>query len=228
MTEGDPGTFAYLALALWVPISILAFFLMRPERATIFVLLGALLFLPEAVQVKLPYFPPLSKQKIPYLCVLFGALLRCPNRVLRLPRAPPAFVLAVDALGRLPADGVHVAWARAGAFLPRRRARRARRGGAPEDDSRNAVAGGGGDPSGHPRFVQEHRRGGLRDPRPRGDRLRRGALAADDGRRGPPGGRGLPAAAGGGPSSRCASTHNGRPARCPAPRVRPCFGRRPC
>src|SRR5438045_9587692 len=85
MTEGDPGTFAYVALALWVPISILAFFLMRPERATIFVLLGALLFLPEAVEVKLPYLPPLSKQNIPSLCVLFGALVRSSKRVVRLP-----------------------------------------------------------------------------------------------------------------------------------------------
>src|SRR5258708_35056651 len=95
MTEGDPGTFAYLALALWVPISILAFFLMRPERATIFVLLGALLFLPEAVEVKLPYLPPLSKQNIPYLGVLFGALLRCPNRVLRLAREGWVMLLAL-------------------------------------------------------------------------------------------------------------------------------------
>src|SRR5260370_26751564 len=95
MTEGDPGTFAYLALALWVPISILWFFARRQERATIFVLLGALLFLPEAVEVKPPYVPPLSKQNIPYLCVLFGALLRCPNRVLRLPRERWFILLAL-------------------------------------------------------------------------------------------------------------------------------------
>jgi hypothetical protein len=81
-----PGTFAYVVLLAWVPISIVAFLLMRPERAAIFVILGALLFLPEAVQVKLPYFPPLTKQNLPYLCVLAGALLRCPKRVLRLPR----------------------------------------------------------------------------------------------------------------------------------------------
>jgi hypothetical protein len=81
-----PGTFAYVVLLGWVPISIVAFFVMRPERAAIFVVLGALLFLPEAVQVKLPYFPPLSKQNLPYLCVLVGALLRCPKRVLHLPK----------------------------------------------------------------------------------------------------------------------------------------------
>ena len=76
-----PGTIAYVALALWVPISILAFFLMRPERATMFVVLGALLFLPEAVEFKVPHLPPLTKQNIPYLCIFVGALLRCPKRV---------------------------------------------------------------------------------------------------------------------------------------------------
>ena len=86
MSDGGPGTFAYVALLLWIPISIAAFFFARPHRAMIFVLLGALLFLPEAAQFKFPYLPPLTKQNIPYLCVLLGALLRCPGRVLRLPK----------------------------------------------------------------------------------------------------------------------------------------------
>ena len=84
--EGGAGTFAYFVLLAWVPISLLAFFVMRPERAAIFVVLGGLMFLPEVAQFKVPYLPPLTKENIPYLYVLAGALLRCPKRVLRLPR----------------------------------------------------------------------------------------------------------------------------------------------
>jgi hypothetical protein len=98
MNEGTPGTFAYVALMLWVPIAIGAFFLMRPQRATIFALLGALLFLPEGIDFKFPYLPPLTKQNIPYLCVLVGALLRRPNRVLRLPKERWVILLALALL----------------------------------------------------------------------------------------------------------------------------------
>ena len=95
---GEPGTFAYLVLLSWVPISIVAFLLMRPERAAIFVILGALLILPEGAQFKIPYVPPLTKQNIPYLCVLAGALLRCPKRVLRLPKERWFLLLALALL----------------------------------------------------------------------------------------------------------------------------------
>jgi hypothetical protein len=92
---GEPGTLAYAALLAWVPISIALFFLMRPERAAVVVILGALLFLPEAVAIKLPFLPPLTKENIPYLCVLVGALLRCPKRILRLPKERWFLVLAL-------------------------------------------------------------------------------------------------------------------------------------
>src|SRR5262245_4005520 len=98
MMEGDAGSFASVVLLSWVPISLIAFFLMRPERAAIFVVLGALLFLPEAVSVKVPYLPPLSKENLPYLCVLAGALVRCPKRVLRLPKERWLLLLALALL----------------------------------------------------------------------------------------------------------------------------------
>jgi hypothetical protein len=81
-----PSAIAYLALLLWLPISILAFLTMRPLRAAAFTILGAMLFLPEGVSFKYPYLPYLDKHNLPYLAVLVGALLRAPRRVLALPR----------------------------------------------------------------------------------------------------------------------------------------------
>jgi hypothetical protein len=80
-----PATFAYLALLSWLPISLIAFVVMRPLKATLFTILGAMLFLPEGVSFKYPYLPYLDKHNIPYLCVLAGALLRCPKRAFKLP-----------------------------------------------------------------------------------------------------------------------------------------------
>jgi hypothetical protein len=51
--------------------------------------------LPAAVDIKLPYLPPLSKENLPYLCVLAGALIRCPKRVLRLPKERWFLLLAL-------------------------------------------------------------------------------------------------------------------------------------
>jgi hypothetical protein len=95
MMASGVGSFAYFVLLAWVPISFVAFLLMRPERAAIFVILGGLLFLPEAVDIKLPYLPPLTKENIPYLCVLAGALFRCPKRVLHLPKERWFLLLAI-------------------------------------------------------------------------------------------------------------------------------------
>jgi hypothetical protein len=80
-----PGTLAYLALLLWLPISLVAFLVVRPLRAAVFTILGAMLFLPEGVSFKYPYLPYLDKHNIPYLCVLLGALIRVPKRVVRPP-----------------------------------------------------------------------------------------------------------------------------------------------
>lgn len=95
MGEADPGTLAYLALILWVPVSIGCFFLMRPERAALVAVLGALLFLPEAAQFKFPYLPPLTKENIPYLAVVAGAALRSPGRIFKLPKERWFILLAV-------------------------------------------------------------------------------------------------------------------------------------
>jgi hypothetical protein len=97
-----PATLAYLALLCWLPISLVAFLVMRPLRAALFTILGAMLFLPEGVSFKYPYLPYLDKHNIPYLCVLIGAVFRCPKRAIK----PPAerwftflaFVLLVGAL----------------------------------------------------------------------------------------------------------------------------------
>jgi hypothetical protein len=80
-----PATLAYLALLSWLPISLVAFLVMRPLRAAMFTILGAMLFLPEGVSFKYPFLPYLDKHNIPYLCVLAGALFRCPKRAAKPP-----------------------------------------------------------------------------------------------------------------------------------------------
>jgi len=68
-----------------MPVSLVAFLLVRPLRAAVFTILGAMLFLPEGVSFKYPYLPYLDKHNIPYLCVLLGAMIRVPRRIVRLP-----------------------------------------------------------------------------------------------------------------------------------------------
>lgn len=95
MNEADPGIVAYLALILWVPISIACFFFMRPERATLVAVLGALLFLPEGAHFKFSNMPPLTKENIPYLAALLGACLTRPHSVFKLPKERWFMVLSV-------------------------------------------------------------------------------------------------------------------------------------
>jgi cell division protein FtsW (lipid II flippase) len=84
MNESSP--IALVVLGLWVPVSLVAFMVMRPERALLFVVLGALLFLPELATFKFPFMPPLDKHNIPYICAFLGCAVRCPKRVLRWPK----------------------------------------------------------------------------------------------------------------------------------------------
>jgi len=70
-------------------------FLMRPVRAALVVALGAEMFLPELVTLKVPFMPPLDKHNLPYLCILVACLLRCPRRVTRLPKERWMVVLAL-------------------------------------------------------------------------------------------------------------------------------------
>ena len=68
--------FSQIALLLSIPVSISLFFLLRPQRAALVTILGGDMFLPELVNFKLPFLPPLEKHNLPYICVLVGCLLR--------------------------------------------------------------------------------------------------------------------------------------------------------
>lgn len=75
--------FSQIALALFVPVSICLFFLLRPQRAALISVIGGEMFLPELVNFKFPFLPPLEKHNLPYVCVLLGCLLRRPSLVTR-------------------------------------------------------------------------------------------------------------------------------------------------
>jgi two-component sensor histidine kinase len=51
MFGGEPNAFSYFALLLFLPVAIVTFFTARPVVATTWLLLGAILFLPERVQL---------------------------------------------------------------------------------------------------------------------------------------------------------------------------------
>ena len=79
------GSLPYLALAAWLPFTVLAFAVMRPNQAAMLVLLGGMLFLPEVAYFDAPLVPPVGKHEIAAGCALLGLLVRSPGR-LRLPR----------------------------------------------------------------------------------------------------------------------------------------------
>jgi len=79
------GSLPYLALAAWLPFTVLAFAVMRPNQAAMLVLLGGMLFLPEVAYFDAPLVPPFGKHEIAAGCALLGLLVRSPGR-LRLPR----------------------------------------------------------------------------------------------------------------------------------------------
>jgi hypothetical protein len=86
MNNSSFGFVAGAALLAW-PIAALVFFsTMRPMRAALFTIFGALLFLPELEAFKLPLWPSFDKTTIAYQCALLGCIARCPERVLRFPR----------------------------------------------------------------------------------------------------------------------------------------------
>ncbi len=78
-----PNLFAYAALILFVPLSALAFFWLRPATAVATVLIGAALFLPERVAFDAPLIPPMDKVTISGLCALIGVLVSSGWRVFR-------------------------------------------------------------------------------------------------------------------------------------------------
>jgi hypothetical protein len=77
---------ARIFLGLSIPLSIGLFLFMRPQRAALVIVLGCDMFLPELVDFKFPFMPPLTKQNLPYLCILIGCLLRRRARLLKFPR----------------------------------------------------------------------------------------------------------------------------------------------
>lgn len=68
----NPGNsiLAIVALVLWVPITVALFMRLRPAAAATYSIVGGALFLPEAVQILLPFFPDLDKSSIPVLTSL--------------------------------------------------------------------------------------------------------------------------------------------------------------
>lgn len=75
-----------VALALWIPLALLLFFILKPQRAALITIFGGLLFLPELVAFHIPLLPPITKQIVPYVAVFLGFTFRAPGRVWRLPR----------------------------------------------------------------------------------------------------------------------------------------------
>jgi hypothetical protein len=89
------GAFATAALILWVLITVVLFFTMKPERAALIAIFGGLLFLPEKVTLKVPLLPEFTKQTIPYFAAILGFTLRQSKRVWRLPRERWLLVVTV-------------------------------------------------------------------------------------------------------------------------------------
>jgi hypothetical protein len=67
------GSLSALALIAWVPISLWIFSRFRPARAAALVLVGGMMWLPEAAGFDFPLLPPLHKYSIAALCALIGA-----------------------------------------------------------------------------------------------------------------------------------------------------------
>jgi len=94
----EPNLFAYIALLLWLPLSILFFALLHADVAAMCVLLGAALFLPSRLVIDLPgAIPDLDRQAIAALAAVVGCLLFRPGR-LRHPIRGWSFGLPMAAL----------------------------------------------------------------------------------------------------------------------------------
>jgi hypothetical protein len=91
-------TLALVVIAIFVPLSIGSFFVMRPLTAALVVLWGADMFLPVGPAFKIPFLPGLGKLNLPYLCVWFACLLRFPRKVTRLPKEKWIVLLGLLAL----------------------------------------------------------------------------------------------------------------------------------
>jgi hypothetical protein len=81
MFGGEPNAFSYVALFLFLPVAVVTFFTARPVVATTWLMLGAIMFLPERVQIDPPVLPPIDKQSIATFWVLIGCMLRAPEKL---------------------------------------------------------------------------------------------------------------------------------------------------
>lgn len=89
------STIAEIVFALSIPVSIGAFFVMRPVQAALLVAFGAEMFLPEGTHYKFPYMPAFDKHNLPYVCILIACLMRHPGRVTKLPKERWVSLLAL-------------------------------------------------------------------------------------------------------------------------------------
>jgi hypothetical protein len=103
--EMEGSSIASVALILWIPISIAAFKLFNPMRASVYLLLGAVMFLPEREQFRIPAIPTLTKLTIGTICVFIGVLLTSRRRLFKTPWPKPVpallVILAVGAIGSI-------------------------------------------------------------------------------------------------------------------------------
>jgi hypothetical protein len=73
--EGAPNALAWLALALCLPVSILAVSMRRAAVAVPIIILAGQMFLPTMIEFDAPLIPPLNKDVLVPLGVLIGCLL---------------------------------------------------------------------------------------------------------------------------------------------------------
>ena len=69
------NNFAYIALFSWVLVSIYYFKVKSAQKAILYTLLGAFLFLPASTNIDLPLLPAFDKANLSVMSVLFGCLI---------------------------------------------------------------------------------------------------------------------------------------------------------
>jgi hypothetical protein len=74
--NGDFGLLANLSLIGVIITCCGVFFAKEPEDAGLIVIMAAILFLPQRAAIKLPYFPPLNRDSLAYICLFIVILLR--------------------------------------------------------------------------------------------------------------------------------------------------------
>ncbi|HEY8426813.1 MAG TPA: hypothetical protein VIL20_00500, partial [Sandaracinaceae bacterium] len=81
MILGEPNIFAYLALFLWVPVTLVLFIRLRPPMATMASILGGVMLLPESISIDPPALPPMDKLSVTAFWAFLGCLWKAPDRL---------------------------------------------------------------------------------------------------------------------------------------------------